>query len=84
MLQVNREKKGLIAKITNYAFGIEYIRNYVFGKAREQVMKLSGGLYPAPLKVYLINKTKFKLIFHINFFFYFSIYIDYRSNSYWC
>lgn len=49
--QVDRSKKGLVAKATETAMGIEFIRNYVFKKAREQVMKMSGGLYPAPLKV---------------------------------
>lgn len=49
--QVDRSKKGLVAKATETAIGIEFIRNYIFKKAREQVMKMSGGLYPAPLKV---------------------------------
>lgn len=49
--QVDRSKKGLVAKATETAMGIEFIRNYIFKKAREQVMKMSGGLYPAPLKV---------------------------------
>lgn len=49
--QVDRSKKGLVAKATETAMGIEFIRNYIFKKAREQVMKMSGGLYPAPLRV---------------------------------
>lgn len=49
--QVDRSKKGLVAKATEMAIGIEFIRNYIFKKAREQVMKMSGGLYPAPLRV---------------------------------
>lgn len=52
---MNREKTGLVAKATEYALGIEFIRNIIFKKAREQVMKLSGGLYPAPLKVSFIT-----------------------------
>lgn len=55
-LQVDRNKKGLVGKLTNYALGIEFIRNYIFKKAREQVMKLSGGLYPAPLKVSVVEQ----------------------------
>lgn len=31
--------------------GLEFVRNMIFKKAREQVMKMTGGLYPAPLKV---------------------------------
>lgn len=48
--QVDRSKKG-IAKLTEHAFEYEFVRNFVFKKAREQVMKMSNGLYPAPLKV---------------------------------
>lgn len=50
-LQVNREKTGLVNKITAAAFGYEFVRNFVFNKAKEQVLKLTGGLYPAPLRV---------------------------------
>lgn len=50
-LKVNREKTGLVNKVTNYAFGLDWVKNIVFNKAKEQVLKLSGGLYPAPLKV---------------------------------
>lgn len=49
--QVDRSKKGLVAKGTETAMKIGFIRDYVFKKAREQVMKMSGGLYPAPLRV---------------------------------
>lgn len=38
-------------KAMSFAMDIEFVRNKVFGKAKEQVMKMSGGLYPAPLKV---------------------------------
>lgn len=37
------------------ALEINWVKDKVFGKARDQVMKMSGGLYPAPLKV---QKTK--------------------------
>lgn len=50
-LKVNRKKSGLVNSITEYAFSIDWVKDKVFGKAREQVMKLSGGLYPAPLKI---------------------------------
>ncbi|XP_058061601.1 trifunctional enzyme subunit alpha, mitochondrial [Anopheles bellator] len=50
-LKVSRQKTGLVNKLTEFAFGIEWVKNKVFAKAREQVMKLSGGLYPAPLKI---------------------------------
>lgn len=50
-LKVNREKGGVVNKLTNFAFSLEFVKNIVFNKAKEQVLKLSGGLYPAPLKV---------------------------------
>lgn len=50
-LKVNRKKTGVVNAITDYAFSIDWVKDKVFGKAREQVMKMSGGLYPAPLKI---------------------------------
>lgn len=50
-LKVNRQKTGLVNKVTELAFGFDFVKNFVFNKAKEQVMKASGGLYPAPLKV---------------------------------
>lgn len=50
-LKVNREKTGALNKVTQYALGLDFVKNIIFNKAREQVMKLSGGLYPAPLKI---------------------------------
>lgn len=51
---VDRSKKGAIEKLTEFAFGFDFVKDKVFQKAKEQVMKASGGLYPAPLKVSLI------------------------------
>lgn len=50
-LKINREKTGLVNKLTEFAFSIEFVKNKVFEKARAQVMKMTGGLYPAPLKI---------------------------------
>lgn len=50
-IKINRQKTALSDKVMAFALDIGWVRNQVFGKAREQVMKLSGGLYPAPLKV---------------------------------
>ena len=33
------------------------VRDYVFKKAKETVMKKTGGLYPAPLKIIDVTKT---------------------------
>ncbi|XP_062545747.1 trifunctional enzyme subunit alpha, mitochondrial [Armigeres subalbatus] len=50
-LKVNRKKTGLVNSVMDFAFSVDWVKDKVFGKAREQVMKLSGGLYPAPLKI---------------------------------
>lgn len=50
-IKVNREKTGLVNQITQFAFGINWVKDQVFSRAKAQVMKLSGGLYPAPLKI---------------------------------
>ncbi|GFN81355.1 fatty acid oxidation complex subunit alpha [Plakobranchus ocellatus] len=44
-------KKNLADKITDYMLQYEFGRNFVFNKAKAQVMKATGGLYPAPLKI---------------------------------
>lgn len=54
--QINREKKGLVEKITALALQNNWVKDKVFEKARGQVLKLTGGLYPAPLKV-IFNST---------------------------
>lgn len=56
-LKVNREKSGLVNKITTFVMGIEWVKDKIFDKARQQVMKLSGGLYPAPLKIIDVIKV---------------------------
>lgn len=50
-MKVDRSKKGLVEKLTATVMGFEFIKNMIFKKAKEQVMKASRGLYPAPLKV---------------------------------
>lgn len=37
----------IMDKLLQYDFG----KNFVFKKAKDQVMKMSGGLYPAPLQI---------------------------------
>lgn len=51
--QIDRTKHGMVNKITEFALGFDFVKDKIFGKAKQQVMKLSGGLYPAPLKVSL-------------------------------
>ena len=40
--------KGIMYNLTTNQ---KYVRTYVFKKATEKVMKQTGGLYPAPLKI---------------------------------
>lgn len=50
-LKVDRSKKSLFDKIFGYALQVNWVRDQIFGKAKKQVMKMTGGLYPAPLRV---------------------------------
>lgn len=49
-LKVDR-KKSLPDKVLAYALQYNWVKDQIFGKAKAQVMKMSGGLYPAPLRV---------------------------------
>lgn len=50
-LKPNR-KRPLIERLTNAVLGIKYVQdNLVFKKARDEVIKKTKGLYPAPLKI---------------------------------
>ena len=42
---------GFILGAINFALKYDYGRNYIFGQAKSGVMKLTQGLYPAPLKI---------------------------------
>ncbi|XP_047515638.1 trifunctional enzyme subunit alpha, mitochondrial [Pieris napi] len=44
-------KKGMMDKVMATAMQWEFVKNMIFNKAKEQVMKASNGLYPAPLKI---------------------------------
>jgi enoyl-CoA hydratase/long-chain 3-hydroxyacyl-CoA dehydrogenase len=52
-LKVDRKKTGLTDRLMEFALQYDWVKNQIFGKAKAQVMKMSGGLYPAPLKVFL-------------------------------
>lgn len=55
-LKVNR-KRPLIERLTRKALNISYVRNFIFDKAKNQVIKQTNGLYPAPLKILDVIKT---------------------------
>lgn len=61
-LTVDRTKKGLFNTVLNFALQFNFVKDQVFGKAKQQVMKLSGGLYPAPLRVNILINQKIYLI----------------------
>ncbi|XP_043234266.1 trifunctional enzyme subunit alpha, mitochondrial-like isoform X1 [Amphibalanus amphitrite] len=46
-----KREKGMMDKVMNFALKYDYPKNFVFNKARAQVMKQTNGLYPAPLKI---------------------------------
>ncbi|XP_011496492.1 PREDICTED: trifunctional enzyme subunit alpha, mitochondrial [Ceratosolen solmsi marchali] len=50
-IKINREPKTLIEKLTNYIMSLEFVKNQIFQRAKAQVIKQTGGLYPAPLKI---------------------------------
>ncbi|XP_039312295.1 trifunctional enzyme subunit alpha, mitochondrial isoform X2 [Solenopsis invicta] len=50
-LKIARGPKSLMDKITQQVLSINYVKDQVFKKAKAQVMKMTNGLYPAPLKI---------------------------------
>lgn len=56
-IKVDRSKKGLVNKVTAAAMQWDFVKNFIFNKAKEQVMKASRGLYPAPLKILEVVRT---------------------------
>jgi hypothetical protein len=50
-LKVDRKKKPLFQMLLDFGLTINWVRNQIFGRAKKQVLKLTGGLYPAPLRV---------------------------------
>ncbi len=47
----------MFLEVTNWMLGYDFGRNFIFNKAKQQVMKASGGHYPAPLRILEIVKT---------------------------
>ncbi|KAL1124486.1 hypothetical protein AAG570_001112 [Ranatra chinensis] len=50
-LKVDRSKKSLMDKVMDFVLKYDWVKDQIFNKARGQVMKMTGGLYPAPLKI---------------------------------
>ncbi|KAL6424815.1 hypothetical protein ACFW04_010029 [Cataglyphis niger] len=56
-LKVERGPKSLVDKITQQALSFNFVKDLMFKKAKAQVMKATGGLYPAPLKILEVVRT---------------------------
>lgn len=56
-LKVERGPKSLVEKITQHALSYNFVKDQIFKKAKAQVMKATGGLYPAPLKILEVVRT---------------------------
>lgn len=56
-IKINRENKSMTDKILNFALQYDFVKDKIFGKAKEQVMKMTGGLYPAPLRILEVVRT---------------------------
>jgi len=52
-VKANPRKKTLQDKV----IGLGFVRNIIFGQATKQVMGMTKGLYPAPLKILEVAKT---------------------------
>ncbi|KAG8238401.1 hypothetical protein J437_LFUL017943 [Ladona fulva] len=50
-------KKGMMDRIMNFALKYDFVKDQIFTKAKGQVMKMTGGLYPAPLKILEVLRT---------------------------
>lgn len=50
-LKIQRGPKSLMDKIMQQILSINFVKDQVFKKAKAQVMKMTNGLYPAPLKI---------------------------------
>lgn len=56
-LKVERGPKSLVDKITQQVLSFNFVKDQIFKKAKAQVMKATGGLYPAPLKILEVVRT---------------------------
>lgn len=56
-LKVERGPKSFVDKITQQVLSFNFVKDQIFGRAKAQVMKATGGLYPAPLKILEVVRT---------------------------
>lgn len=58
-LKINRGPKTMIDKVMSYALSYEFVKDQIFKKTKQEVMKKTRGLYPAPLKILDVIRTSF-------------------------
>lgn len=56
-IKMQRGPKSLVDKITQQVMSLNFVKDQIFKKAKAQVMKATGGLYPAPLKILEVVRT---------------------------
>ncbi|KAK7789532.1 hypothetical protein R5R35_003349 [Gryllus longicercus] len=56
-MKVDRSPKSLMDKAMSFALKYNWVRDQIFGKAEAQVKKMTGGLYPAPLRILKVIRT---------------------------
>lgn len=56
-LHPKRGPKNVMEKVMNTALQYDFVKDQVFKKAKSTVMKQSGGLYPAPLRILEVIRT---------------------------
>ena len=54
-----------LSEVMDFALSYDVGKNFVFNKAKSQVMKMTSGLYPAPLKILEVGTVKYPLILSV-------------------
>ncbi|XP_071519794.1 trifunctional enzyme subunit alpha, mitochondrial-like [Panulirus ornatus] len=56
-LKVKRGSKNINEKVMTSALKLDFVKDLIFKKAKSTVMKKTGGLYPAPLRILEVIRT---------------------------
>ncbi|KAG7207582.1 hypothetical protein KM043_009206 [Ampulex compressa] len=56
-VKVDHSPKSLQDKVFNYLITYNWVKDMIFNKAKSTIMKKTGGLYPAPLKILEVVRT---------------------------
>nr|ATA58412.1 mitochondrial ECHA [Eulimnogammarus verrucosus] len=56
-LKIKRGPKSRMDKVMDYALKYNFVKDFIFNKAKDQVMKATNGVYPAPLKILEVIRT---------------------------